>query len=131
MKTKLRSFSGVGFLFLVFAATSYADFLEDEIAKIFDDGKVNLDVRARYENTTADAGRNTGPNPDGSGKEQDAFSVRTRLGFTTADYYGFTAKIEMEDVSLLDDDHRHFLDTATTELNELFLAYKADEFSGK
>ncbi len=51
-------------------------------------GKVSLNVRARYEGV------------DQTGvKDADAFTLRTRLGYTTAAYQGFKASVEFENTA--------------------------------
>ena len=55
------------------------DAFESLVKNTLPEGKVNLDVRARWEKT--DLG-----NRDGF----DGITVRTRLGYTTAEYNGFT-----------------------------------------
>lgn len=92
----------------------YAD---SDLKKLLDEGKVNLDVRTRYEYT--DVGANS----------FDGVSIRTRLGFTTGEVNGFQAKIEMEDVSVpFGIDQPNPLDVDATELNQLWLSYKNEDF---
>ncbi|MBK8475974.1 MAG: hypothetical protein IPL39_06575 [Opitutaceae bacterium] len=56
-------------------------------------GKVSLNLRARYEGV------------DQTGlKDADAFTLRTRLGYTTAAYQGFKASLEFENIASPDGD---------------------------
>ena len=82
------------------------------IGAIFEGGKVNIDSRTRWEQS-----KKNGSDPDG-------ISIRTRLGYTTADYQGFKAMLEMENVSIpFNADQPNGLDVETTELNQLWLSY--------
>jgi hypothetical protein len=67
---------------LVAAAPAFAG---TDITKALTDGKVNADLRARYENVdTANL------------NDADAFTGRARLGYTTGDFYGVTGMVEFE-----------------------------------
>lgn len=68
--------------------------LSDQIAA----GKLLLEVRARYE--TVDQTRTAVLRDEGQ-----AFTVRTRLGWETADYKGFKGLIEFEDVRQVGPEH--------------------------
>lgn len=94
-----------------FITTANAAVLEDEITEFFKDGKVNIDMRARFEYVNA------------GGTDVDGYSLRTRLGYTTGGYKGFKASIEMEDLSFVDNSNRPGLDVPTTELNQFWLSY--------
>ncbi|HTO02874.1 MAG TPA: alginate export family protein [Opitutus sp.] len=65
----------------------------DSIAEAFGQGKVSLNVRARYEGVEQTAL-----------KDADAYTIRTRLGFTTAAIAGFKAMIEAENITAIDGD---------------------------
>lgn len=68
--------------------------LSDQIAA----GKLLLEVRARYE--TVDQTRTATLRDEGQ-----AFTVRTRLGWETADFKGFKGLIEFEDVRQIGPEH--------------------------
>jgi hypothetical protein len=89
-------------------------------------GKFNLNVRPRWEHA------------DQSGlRESDAFTIRTRFGFTTAPLHGFQAMIEGENIAILGPSHNFnaagsnpggagrtiIADPPTTELNQAWLSY--------
>lgn len=59
---------------------------EHPIVAFLRDGTVNLDVRFRYEHADIDA---LG--------DSNAFTVRTRLGYTTTRFEGVQAMVELED----------------------------------
>lgn len=95
--------------------------LTDAIAK----GKVSLNLRARYEGVEQTALR-----------DAEAFTLRTRLGFTTAPLNGFKAMVEAENITALDGDRYSqaglnpggagravVADPEGTEINQAFLAY--------
>lgn len=96
--------------------------LPEAIAK----GKFNLNVRPRWEHA-----HQTGL------EESDAFTVRTRFGYTTAPLAGFQAMIEGENISVLGPRHNFnaagsnpggvgrtvIADPPTTELNQAWLSY--------
>lgn len=107
---------------------------EEEIASLSDavtGGKPSLNARLRYEHGDMD-GRD----------DSDAFTLRTRLGYTTAPYKDFHAMIEFENVSALAgmDDYNQagtntgaggrtvIADVEGSELNRAFLAYQANDF---
>jgi hypothetical protein len=73
----------------------------------------------------------------GSDKEADSFTLKTRLTYKTADYQGFSALVEMDDVTELDSvdyntapndssfpDAAIIADPEGTEVNQAWLAYK-------
>lgn len=97
---------------------------EHPIVQFLKDGKVNLDVRLRYEHAEI----------DGFG-ESNAFTARTRLGYTTEELSGFQAMIELEDNRSADSDEYFdgiapnpfglsaIADPEDTELNRLWVSY--------
>ena len=70
-------------------AASHAS-AQDSFTDAFKNGEAHLDLRLRYE----DVHQSTPANLDG-----DALTLRTRLNFKTAGFHGFTAFLEMDDVS--------------------------------
>lgn len=60
----------------------------DSIGEAFSKGKISLNVRARYEGV------------DQVGlRDAEAYTLRTRLGFTTAPLHGFKAMVEAENIA--------------------------------
>lgn len=116
---------------LVPCASVFADDLppEPEVAEhpivaFLKEGKINLNVRARYEFAEV-----------GTLGDANAFTLRTRLGYTTKRFEGFQAMIEMED-NRAADDNEYFngiapnttglspiADPEDTELNRLWIDY--------
>lgn len=103
---------------------------ERTLEQFLKDGKPIIDVRLRYEHVGQ-----TGL------LDADAFTVRTRLGYQTADWNGFQGLVEMEDIRLLNDNedvnlaasnlpagagHAVVPDPETTELNRVWLSYTVD-----
>ena len=97
---------------------------EHPIVSFLKDGEVNLDIRFRYEFAQID-GLN----------DSNAFTMRTRLGYTTARLEGFQAMIELEDNRSADDTQYNaaglngqpglsvIADPEDTELNRLWIDY--------
>ena len=98
--------------------------IPDAIAK----GKVNVNVRARYEQVD----QSSATTPD----QSFAPTIRTRIGYTTAPLYGFQAMVEGENVSVIGPEHNYnaagsnnqgkrpiVADPPTTELNQAWLSY--------
>lgn len=96
----------------------------DAIPSALADGKIGLNARLRYEHA------------DQAGlKASDAFTVRTRFGFTTAPVNGFTAMIEGENTKIIGPDvnfaapgnnapgHTVVADPELTEVNRAWLSY--------
>lgn len=72
---------------LALASITGSAFAEDSIAQALKDGKVSGNLNLRYE----------GVEQDNALQDASAFTLRTRLGFTTGKVSGFSATIEMED----------------------------------
>lgn len=95
------------------AGAAYAGSFSDVLEGSKDGGKASLDARARYEyNETGNA-------------DVNGYSLRTRLGYTTGEYEGWKAMVEMEDISFNDPMDRPALDVPTTELNQAWVSYQA------
>jgi hypothetical protein len=99
------------------------------LAEAIAGGKAGLDMRFRLESVEQD-------NPL---EEATASTVRTALGYTTAAYHGFSGYVEFEDVSVPGDDDYNstvngnvqfsvIADPEVTELNEIYLGYKGEDF---
>ncbi len=98
----------------------------DTLGEIFSKGRVSFDERIRFESVD-----------QGNRRNADALTFRSALGFTTAPYAGFTAMLEMEDVTALDgsdyaaapgfspnvDSRAVIADPVGTEVNQAWLAY--------
>ena len=61
--------------------------IADTLSNAFNSGRADLDMRARYE--TVDDGNS-------ATQDADAYTLRTRLGFTTGNYYDFKAHADFE-----------------------------------
>ncbi len=119
MKTKPESkrlaltLKAAGLCSLLFAGDlAVADPISEMLDGFKDGGKASLNARARYEYN--EVGVN----------EINGYSIRTRLGYTTGEYEGLKAMVEMEDVSFNNDDDRPGLDVPTTELNQIWISYE-------
>ncbi|MEM1109612.1 MAG: alginate export family protein [Planctomycetota bacterium] len=110
-----------------------ADDVPTSLQEAMSGGKVKLNVRARAEIVDQD-------NLDTA----QAYTVRTRLGYLTKDFGGFTGYVELEDVRAADDDlfndgpgestaglsRAVVADPNVTELNEAWLQYTNKELAG-
>jgi hypothetical protein len=110
--------------------------LADEFWEAASGGKIHLNMRARYE--YADLSQGSGTNTDPS----NAFTLRTRLGYGTAAFRGFSAYADFDYVAAVDPS-KHYFDTVSTpnngkspiadprviELNQAYL--KAETDAGK
>lgn len=101
-------------------------FFSGKIPEAIAKGKFSLNSRLRYEYVDQST----------ISKEANAFTVRTRFGYTTAPFHGFQGMIEGEDVTVIGPDHNFnaagsngtfdkpvVADPDTTELNQAWLAY--------
>lgn len=108
-----------------FAAAPVAQNFEEAIAL----GKVSLNARLRYESVTQTGLR-----------DASAFTLRTRLGFTTAPLSGWQAMLEAENITAANPDGYNqaglnpggagravIADPTGTEINQAFLSYKNDQ----
>ena len=108
-----------------FAAAALAAEAPATLADALARGKFSANLRARYEHVDQSALQ-----------DADALTLRTRLGFTTADFHGFKAMIEGENIAALDGDRYNqsglnpaaagravVADPETTELNQAWLAF--------
>lgn len=100
-------------------------FAADTFMEAFDQGKVSINVRPRYEFV-----EETGL------QDANAFTIGTHLGFTTAPYLGFTAMLEAGNVTAIDGDSYNqaglnpggagkavVADPEGTEVNQVWLKY--------
>ena len=113
----------------------------DSITEALTSGTVHADFRLRYEGVTQ----------DNTLKDASALTLRSRLGYTTGDFKGFSAMMEFEDsraVLGVDDysvpptgfntdpgtgkpEYSVIADPATTELDQAFLRYKSEQLDLK
>ncbi|GLS82819.1 alginate export family protein [Paraferrimonas haliotis] len=96
-------------------------------------GSVKGDVRLRFE----------GVSQDNDLKDAQALTIRTRLGYTTADFSGFSAMVEFEDSrpafgvnnyndTINGDTHYSVIaDPKVTEVDQAFVQYKNDMLLGR
>jgi len=119
----------VGFVGL--GGSAYADFEKEfnDVISAFQNGKFDLNVRARWEHAEVDGLPNS-----------DAYTLRTALGYGTAQYRHLQGYIEYENVSAYDNnkynavvsgnpDRAIIADPEGTELKQVFLRYDIPESS--
>jgi hypothetical protein len=122
MKRFVLAAAAGGALFTALAAPAFAG---TDFTKAMTEGKVNADIRARHEYVDADG------LSDGA-----ADTVRTRLGYTTGDFYNVSGMLEVENVTnAFSEDYNDgangkttrvsIADPETTEVNQAYLQYKA------
>ncbi len=101
-------------------------FFNGKIPDALSKGKFSLNVRPRWEHAN-----------QSNLRESDAFTVRTRFGYTTAPLHGFQAMVEGENISVIGPSHNFnaagsnpggvgrtvVADPPTTELNQAWLSY--------
>lgn len=104
-----------------------AQSVDDILKTMVEEGKVTLNIRGRAEIADQD-GKDT----------SQAYTVRTRLGFTTGEYNGMYVHIDMEDIRAADDslynaagsngqpDKTAIADIEDTELNQLFAHFNLE-----
>ncbi len=102
---------------------------DDILKTMFTEGKVQLNIRGRAEIADQD-GKDT----------SQAYTVRTRLGFTTGEFNGLSFHIDMEDIRAADDslynaagtnnqpDKTVIADPEDTELNQLYANFKLPDY---
>lgn len=104
---------------------------DTDLTSALTDGKLSANFNLRYESVEQ----------DNAAKDADAFTLRTRLNYTTGDFNGFSAVAELENSTALVDDYKDAIgngnefsvvaDPDHTELDQGYIAYKNDKFSGK
>lgn len=122
MKNTIRRRVPIGTLSLGLACSiGFTDLVQaDTIKEMVEGGKASLNARARYEYVDSVGG-----------SDVNGYSIRTRLGLSTAEVEGFKAMLELEDLSFANDNDRPGLDVPTTEINQAWLSYSAEGGSGK
>ncbi|MEM0966258.1 MAG: alginate export family protein [Verrucomicrobiota bacterium] len=90
-------------------------------------GKFNINIRLR--NEVFDLDTPSGNLPDGSPADRDGTAFRIRYGYTTPNFYGFTAMAEGETLTSVEGDIQP-LDEAGegTELNQLWIQYANPDY---
>lgn len=122
----LRAFAAPVLLVSSLLAAAELPHPPTSLSDAFANGKVSLNLRARFEGVEQTALR-----------DADAFTLRTRLGFTTAPLNGFKAMVEAENITALDGNRYSqaglnpggagravVADPEGSEINQAFLAYK-------
>ena len=104
---------------------------DSDLASAITDGKLSANLNLRYEAV----------DQDNALKDADALTLRTRVNYTTGDYKGFSAAVELENSTALVDDYNDatgegagysvIADPDHTELDQAYIAYKGDKLSGK
>lgn len=113
-------------LLTVPAGANAADSLEAALKE----STAKLSFRPRYENVTQES-----PAPGASPAHSDAFTLKTRLTFTTGSFFDTSAVLEFDDVTALKDedyndtagngqDNPAIADPEGTEVNQVYLSYK-------
>jgi Alginate export len=104
----------------------------DSIARLIEGGKVRAEFRYRMEHVDQD------PFAD----EAYASTLRTRLGLDSGIWHGLSASLEFDNVTVLGDDDAYnsttngvtdrpvVADPEYTEVNQAYLQYKRDGFTG-
>jgi hypothetical protein len=102
--------------------------VDDILKTMVTDGKIHLNIRGRAEIADQD-----------TKETSQAYTVRTRLGFTTGEYNGLSFHIDMEDIRSADNslynaagtsgqpDKTVIADVEDTELNQLWANYKLQD----
>lgn len=104
----------------------------DSLSKMVSEGTAKVDFRYRFE----------GVDQDGIEDDAKASLLRTRLTLTTAALNGFSAQLEFDDITRIGaDDYNStkngktnfpiVADIEATDLNQAWLAYKADSWNAK
>jgi len=120
---------------LLTCATSSSAIAAGSITEAITSGEANIDLRLRYENV----------DQNNAVDDADALTLRTRLGYTTGSFNGFSAKIEVEDVSVIggvDDytvgptgfnpgEYSVIADPESTEVDQAYLKYTNEYVTAK
>ena len=105
------------------ASVAQPSFGAKSIGEAFTESKVFGDLRLRFENQ--DLGGAATPSID-------LLTLRSRFGFTTGNYSGFSLTAEVEDVrSVLGVDGPLPFEPETTEIDQAFVQYKSEKFWAK
>jgi hypothetical protein len=104
---------------------------DSDLASALINGKVSANFNLRYEAIEQ----------DNTPKDADAFTLRTRLNYSTGTFNGFSAVAELENSTALVDDYKDAIgngnefsvnaDPDHTELDQAYIAYKGGKLFGK
>lgn len=114
--------SSLAFSLVSVGTSANTENLADGLTEAITSGAANGDIRIRYEDVTS-----------GQAKS-DGLTIRSRIGYTTAEYEKFSATVEFEDVRDMfgiDDENNLIADNENTELDQAFVQYKNGMFTGK
>ena len=102
-----------------------------DLTSALTDGKLSADLNLRYE----------GVEQDNAAKDATALTLRTLINYTTGDFKGFSATVELENSVALIDDYKDAIgqgneysvvaDPDHTELDQAYITYKEGKLSGK
>ena len=131
MKTENRNKFALSLLTAAILSAPSAFAADSDIGSALTDGKLSANFNLRYE----------GVQQDNALKDADALTLRTRLNYTTGTFNGFSAAVELENSVAIIDDYNNAIGNGTeysviadpdhTELDQAYIAYKNDKFSGK
>ncbi len=101
---------------------SQSSLAADTIADAVTSGKATFDFNLRYEDVDTDV------------SDSDGMTLRSRMGYKTGDYKGFSAFAEFEDVRDafgIDDENGLIPDPEVTEVEQAYVQYKTDAVTAK
>ena len=127
MKTLTKTLVTSTILVTAISAYSTAN-AEHSLAEAFEAGTPYIDARYRYEFV----------DQDGKAEDAHASTLRTRLGYKSGEYHGFSGTLEFENITQLGgdnyndtlngrSDHPTVADPESTEVNQVFLQYSGLE----
>ncbi len=122
MKTEMKAFCAVPLATLLLQ--SLPALAEDSLADAVKNGKSHAQFRLRYEESD-----------DSVNRDAEAVTLRSRIGYETADYKGFRVLVEVEDVAIVGADdyapetggYAAIADPDETELNRAQITYTGIE----
>ncbi|MFQ3198142.1 MAG: hypothetical protein ACI8R9_000620 [Paraglaciecola sp.] len=135
MKTPKKNLLSLALTMALIGGASTQSVVAESFTEALTTGTANADFRLRYEDVQ-----------QGSGiQDASALTLRTRLGYTTGSFKGFSGVVEMEDnrIALGQGDYTVgptgynsgiysvIADPELTELDQGFIQYKGDGFSAK
>jgi hypothetical protein len=135
MKTPKKNILSMALATALMGGVSSQSALADGFTEALTTGTASADFRLRYENVEQ----------DNAAQDASALTLRTRLGYTTGSFKGFSAVVEMEDnrivlgqgdytvgpVGYNSGIYSVIADPEFTELEQGFIQYKGDGFSAK
>jgi hypothetical protein len=135
MKTPKKNILSMALATALMGGASSQSALADGFTEALTTGTASADFRLRYENVEQ----------DNAAQDASALTLRTRLGYTTGSFKGFSAVVEMEDnrivlgqgdytvgpVGYNSGIYSVIADPEFTELEQGFIQYKGDGFSAK